>query len=142
MKSWPRRPRGRPAARCLVPIVYFDARLKIRDESTVKNKAVSLALGIDTTVRKDVLGLWIEQTESAKFWLKVFNDLKQRGVADILIAVVDGLRGSPRPSRQSFPKRRANLHRATSLTAEACKPNNLDSGAGFRVTAFPPTVIP
>lgn len=66
----------------MYPIVYFDAlRLKIRDEGTVKNKAVYLALGIDATGRKDVLGLWIEQTEGAKFWLKVFNDLKQRGVA-------------------------------------------------------------
>jgi len=77
-------------------IAYFDAlRLKIRDEGTVKNKAVYLALGIDATGRKDVLGLWIEQTEGAKFWLKVFTDLRHRGVADILIAVVDGLRGSP-----------------------------------------------
>ena len=80
----------------LYPIVYFDAlRLKIRDEGTVRNKAVYLALGIDVSGRKEVLGLWIEQTEGAKFWLKVFNDLKQRGVADILIAVVDGLRGFP-----------------------------------------------
>lgn len=67
--------------------------LKIRDEGTVKNKAVYLALGIDATGRKGVLGLWIEHTERVKFWLKVFNDLKHRGVADILIAVVDGLKG-------------------------------------------------
>ncbi len=80
----------------MYPIIYFDAlRLKIRDEGTVRNKAVYLALGIDATGRKDVLGLWIEQTEGAKFWLKVFNDIKQRGVVDILIAVVDGLRGFP-----------------------------------------------
>ena len=89
----------------LYPIVYFDAlRLKIRDEGTVKNKAVYLALGIDATGRKDVLGLWIEQTEGAKFWLKVFNDLKQRGVADILIAVVDGLRGFPEAIEAVFPQ--------------------------------------
>jgi len=89
----------------LYPIVYFDAlRLKIRDEGTVKNKAVYLALGIDATGRKDVLGLWIEQSEGAKFWLKVFNDLKQRGVADILIAVVDGLRGFPEAIEAVFPK--------------------------------------
>ena len=89
----------------LYPIVYFDAlRLKIRDEGTVKNKAVYLALGIDATGRKDVLGLWIEQTEGAKFWLKVFNDLKQRGVADVLIAVVDGLRGFPEAIEAVFPK--------------------------------------
>ncbi len=89
----------------MYPIVYFDAlRLKIRDEGTVKNKAVYLALGIDASGRKDVLGLWIEQTEGAKFWLKVFNDLKQRGVADILIAVVDGLRGFPEAIEAVFPQ--------------------------------------
>lgn len=65
-------------------IVYFDAlRLKIRDEGTVKNKAVYLALGIRADGRKEVLGLWIEQTEGAKFWLKVFNELKNRGLHDI-----------------------------------------------------------
>jgi putative transposase len=85
----------------LYPIIYSDElRLKIRDEGTVRNKAVYLALGIDVTGRKEVLGLWIEQTEGAKFWLKVFNDLKLRGVADILIAVVDRLRGFPRRSRR------------------------------------------
>ena len=89
----------------MYPIVYFDAlRLKIRDEGTVRNKAVYLALGIDATGRKDVLGLWIEQTEGAKFWLKVFNDLKQRGVADVLIAVVDGLRGFPEAIEAVFPQ--------------------------------------
>jgi transposase-like protein len=89
----------------MYPIVYFDAlRLKIRDEGTVRNKAVYLALGIDASGRKDVLGLWIEQTEGAKFWLKVFNDLRQRGVADILIAVVDGLRGFPDAIEAVFPK--------------------------------------
>lgn len=89
----------------MYPIIYFDAlRLKIRDEGTVKNKAVYLALGVDATGRKDVLGLWIEQTEGAKFWLKVFNDLKQRGVIDVLIAVVDGLRGFPEAIEAVFPE--------------------------------------
>ena len=89
----------------MYPIVYFDAlRLKIRDEGTVRNKAVYLALGIDASGRKDVLGLWIEQTEGAKFWLKVFNDIKQRGVTDILIAVVDGLRGFPEAIEAVFPQ--------------------------------------
>lgn len=88
----------------LYPIVYFDAlRLKIRDEGTVRNKAVYLALGIDVTGRRDVLGLWIEQTEGAKFWLKVFNELKQRGVHDILIAVVDGLKGFPQAIEALYP---------------------------------------
>ncbi len=98
--QWQARPLG-----ALYPIVYFDAlRLKIRDEGTVKNKAVYLALGIDATGRKDVLGLWIEQTEGAKFWLKVFTDLKQRGIVDILIAVVDGLRGFPEAIEAVFPQ--------------------------------------
>jgi transposase-like protein len=89
----------------MYPIVYFDAlRLKIRDEGTVKNKAVYLALGVDATGYKDVLGLWIEQTEGAKFWLKVFNDLKNRGVADVLIAVVDGLKGFPEAIEATFPQ--------------------------------------
>jgi putative transposase len=89
----------------MYPIIYFDAlRLKIRDEGTVKNKAVYLALGVDVSGRKDVLGLWIEQTEGAKFWLKVFNDLKNRGCHDILIAVVDGLRGFPDAIEAVFPQ--------------------------------------
>jgi transposase-like protein len=91
VEQWRQRP-----LEAMYPIVYFDAlRLKIRDEGTVKNKAVYLALGIRADGRKEVLGLWIEQTEGAKFWLKVFNELKNRGLHDILIAVVDGLRGFP-----------------------------------------------
>ena len=89
----------------MYPVVFFDAlRLKIRDEGTVKNKAVYLALGVDASGRKDVLGLWIEQTEGAKFWLKVFNDLKTRGTQDILICVVDGLRGFPEAIEAVFPQ--------------------------------------
>jgi transposase-like protein len=69
----------------LYPIVYFDAlRLKIREEGTVRNKAVYLALGIRADGRKEVLGLWIEQTEGAKFWLKVFNELKNRGLTSLI----------------------------------------------------------
>ncbi len=87
------------------PIVYFDAlRLKIRDEGSVKNKAVYLALGIRADGRKEVLGLWIEQTEGAKFWLKVFNELRNRGLQDILIAVVDGLRGFPEAIEAVYPQ--------------------------------------
>ncbi len=89
----------------MYPIVYFDAlRLKIRDEGTVRNKAVYLALGIRADGRKEVLGLWIEQTEGAKFWLKVFNELRNRGLADILIAVVDGLRGFPEAIEAVYPQ--------------------------------------
>jgi len=80
----------------MYPIVFFDAlRVKIRDEGTVKNKAVYLALAIQRDGTKDVLGLWIQQSEGAKFWLAVMNELRHRGVEDILIAVIDGLKGFP-----------------------------------------------
>ena len=78
----------------LYPVVFFDAlRVKIRDEATVRSKAVYLALAILPDGTRDILGLWIEQTEGAKFWMKVFSDLKTRGCQDILIAVTDGLKG-------------------------------------------------
>jgi transposase-like protein len=76
----------------------------MRDEGTVRNKAVYLAVGVSPDGRKDVLGLWIEQTEGAKFWLKVFNELKTRGVDDILIAVVDGLKGLAEAISVAFPR--------------------------------------
>ena len=77
-------------------VVFFDAlRVKIRDEGVVRNKAVYLALGVQRDGTRDILGIWIENTEGAKFWMKVFNDLKTRGVNDILIAVTDGLKGIP-----------------------------------------------
>lgn len=86
-------------------IVYFDAlRVKIRDEGLVRNKAVYLAIGITCAGEKTILGLWIEQTEGAKFWLRVMNELKARGVGDILIAVVDGLRGFPEAITSTFPE--------------------------------------
>ena len=89
----------------LYPVVFFDAlRVKIRDEGLVRNKAVYLALAITAEGDKEVLGLWIEQTEGAKFWLKVMNDLKTRGVHDILIAVVDGLTGFPEAIGAVFPQ--------------------------------------
>jgi len=78
----------------LYPVVFFDAlRVKIRDEATVRSKAVYLALAVLPDGSRDILGLWIEQTEGAKFWMKVFTDLKTRGCRDILIAVTDGLKG-------------------------------------------------
>lgn len=78
----------------MYPVVFFDAlRVKIREDAVVRNKAIYLALGILPDGTRDILGLWIENTEGAKVWMKVFNDLKTRGVADILIAVTDGLKG-------------------------------------------------
>ena len=89
----------------MYPVVFFDAlRVKIRSDGGVTNKAVYLALGIQADGQRDVLGLWIEQTEGAKFWLKVFNDLKTRGCHDILIAVVDGLKGLAEAINTVFPK--------------------------------------
>jgi putative transposase len=100
VEQWQQRP-----LEAMYPIVYFDAlRLKIRDEGAVRNKAVYLALGIRADGRKEVLGLWIEQTEGAKFWLKVFNELKNRGLQDVLIAVVDGLRGFPEAIEAVYPE--------------------------------------
>jgi transposase-like protein len=88
----------------MYPVIFFDAlRVKIRDESVVRSKAVYLALGVLPDGTRDVLGIWIEQTEGAKFWLKVFNDLKTRGVNDILIAVVDGLKGLSEAIQAAYP---------------------------------------
>jgi putative transposase len=89
----------------MYPVVFFDAlRVKIRGDGVVSNKAVYLALGIQADGQRDVLGLWIEQTEGAKFWLKVFNELKTRGCQDILIAVVDGLKGLAEAIGTVYPK--------------------------------------
>src|SRR5688572_15176912 len=86
-------------------IVFFDAlRVKIRDEGLVKNKAVYLAIGLRSSGHKEVLGFWIEQSEGAKFWLRVMNEIRGRGTNDILIAVVDGLKGFPEAITSVFPE--------------------------------------
>jgi len=98
--AWQARPLDRVYA-----VVFFDAlRVKIRDEGTVRIKAVYLALGVRTDGRRDILGLWIEQTEGAKFWLKVFTELRARGCEDILIAVTDGLKGMPEALEAAYPQ--------------------------------------
>jgi hypothetical protein len=100
VRGWQHRP-----LETVYPIVFFDAlRVKIRDEGMVRNKAVYVALGYTAAGEKDVLGIWIEQTEGAKFWLKVMNELKVRGVNDILVAVVDGLKGFPEAITTVFPQ--------------------------------------
>ena len=100
VRDWQNRPLD-----AVYPVVFFDAlRVKIRDEGLVRNKAVYLALGIACQGEKEVLGLWIEQTEGAKFWLKVMNELRTRGVGDVPIAVVDGLTGFPDAIATVFPK--------------------------------------
>lgn len=88
----------------MYPVVFFDAlRVKIREDAVVRNKAIYLALGVLPDGTRNILGLWIENTEGAKFWMKVFNDLKTRGVTDILIAVTDGLKGIPEALATVFP---------------------------------------
>jgi putative transposase len=99
VRAWQSRPLESTYA-----VVFFDAlRVKIRDEGLVRNKAVYLAIGMRCTGHKEVLGLWVEQTEGAKFWLRVMNELRSRGLSDILIAVVDGLKGFPDAITAVFP---------------------------------------
>ncbi|PHK93213.1 IS256 family transposase [Pseudoroseomonas rhizosphaerae] len=87
------------------PVVFFDAlRVKIRDEGLVRNKAVHIALGVRADGGKEILGLWLEQNEGAKFWLRVMNELRGRGVEDLLLAVVDGLKGFPEAILAVFPE--------------------------------------
>jgi putative transposase len=98
--SWQQRPLDP-----VYPLVFFDAiRVKIRDEGVVRNKAIHIALGVMADGTKVVLGMWIEQNEGAKFWLRVMNELKNRGVEDILLAVVDGLKGFPEAITAVFPE--------------------------------------
>jgi transposase-like protein len=105
--AWQQRPLER-----VYPVVILDAlRVKIRDEGIVRNKAVYLALGINREGVKDVLGLWIEQTEGAAFWLRIMTELKSRGVEDILIALIDGLAGFPEAISAVFPQ--AQIHHCT-----------------------------
>jgi putative transposase len=99
--------RNRPLE-ALYPLVFLDAlRVKLRDEGTVRNKAVYVALGVRPDGTKEVLGLWVEQTEGAKFRLRVVTELRERGVEDILIAVVDGLKGFPEAIAAVFPRTQA-----------------------------------
>ncbi len=105
VRAW----QSRPLA-AVYPILYFDALyVKSREDGPVKNKAVYLALGINLAGEKELLGLWMNETEGAKFWLSVFNDLKSRGVEDCFIACVDGLKGLPEAIEAVFPKTQIQL---------------------------------
>ena len=105
VKAWQARPLD-----ALYPIVYLDCiHVKVRDTGAVRVKAVYLALGVNLEGSKDLLGLWIAQTEGAKFWLQVVTELKNRGVADIFIACVDGLKGFPEAIETVFPKTAVQL---------------------------------
>jgi putative transposase len=91
VKEWQSRPLDR-----VYPVIYLDALVcKVRDEGVVRNKAAHLALGVDADGRKEVLGVWVETNEGAKFWLRVCNELRSRGVEDVLVVVCDGLKGLP-----------------------------------------------
>ena len=105
VKTWQSRPLD-----ALYPIVYLDCiHVKVRDSGAVRVKAVYLALGINLAGEKELLGLWIAQTEGAKFWLQVVTELKNRGVADIFIACVDGLKGFPEAIEAVYPKTAVQL---------------------------------
>lgn len=103
VREWQDRPLD-----AVYPVVVLDAlRVKMRDAGVVRNRAVHVALGIRSAGQKEVLGLWIEQTEGAAFWHRVRTALSHRGVQDMLIALIDGLTGFPTPFPRSFPRRRA-----------------------------------
>jgi len=104
-KAWQSRPLD-----ALYPIVYLDCiHVKVRDSGVVRVKAIYLALGIKLDGEKELLGIWIAQTEGAKFWLQVVTELKNRGVQDIFIACVDGLKGFPEAIEAVFPKTAVQL---------------------------------
>lgn len=105
VKAW----RSRPL-QTVYPILYFDALfVKSRQDGAVKNKAVYLALGINLEGEKELLGLWMAETEGAKFWLTVFNELKNRGVEDCFVACVDGLKGLPEAIEATYPRTQVQL---------------------------------
>jgi len=105
VKAWQCRPLD-----AVYPIVYLDAIvLKVNENKRVINKAVHLALGVNIDGHKELLGMWVSQTEGAKFWLSVLTELQNRGVQDILIACVDGLTGFPEAIEAVYPKTRIQL---------------------------------
>lgn len=105
VRAWQSRPLS-----AVYPILYFDALfVKSRQEGPVKNKAVYLALGINLEGEKELLGLWIAETEGSKFWHSVFNELKNRGVQDCFIACVDGLKGLPEAIEGVYPHTQVQL---------------------------------
>ena len=105
VKVWQARPLD-----AVYPILYLDCiHVKVRDNGAVRTKAVYLAIGVNMEGHKEVLGLWISQTEGAKFWLQVVTELKNRGVQDIFIACVDGLKGFPDAIETVYPKAAVQL---------------------------------
>jgi putative transposase len=100
VEAWRTRPLD-----AVYPIVYFDALfVKVREDRSVRNRACYLALGVTCDGEREVLGLWWQETEGSKFWLAVLNDLRRRGVHDVLISCVDGLKGFPEAIEATFPQ--------------------------------------
>jgi putative transposase len=100
VRAWQQRP-----LEDVYPVLFLDALvLKIREGGTVQRRACYLALGVTVEGERDVLGMWFQETEGAKFWMQVLTELKQRGVSDILICCVDGLKGFPEAIEAVFPK--------------------------------------
>jgi putative transposase len=105
VRAWQNRPLD-----AVYPIVYLDAlQVKVKSQGRVSNKAIYLAFGINLSGMKEVLGIWAAETEGAKFWLSVVTELKNRGVADIFIACVDGLKGFPEAIEVVFPHTQVQL---------------------------------
>ena len=105
VKVWQNRPLD-----ALYPILYLDAlSVKVRDGAHIRNKAIYLVIGVNLSGIKEVLGLWVAQTEGAKLWLQIVTELKNRGVSDIFIACVDGLKGFPEAIETVFPQAQVQL---------------------------------
>jgi putative transposase len=105
VRAWQSRPLD-----ALYPILYLDALMvKVKDQGRVSNKAIYLAIGVNLSGLKEVLGLWASETEGAKFWLSIITELKGRGVKDIFIACVDGLKGFPEAIEAVFPQTQVQL---------------------------------
>jgi putative transposase len=105
VRTWQSRPLD-----AVYPILYLDAlQVKVKAEGRVSNKAIYLAIGVNMQGLKEVLGMWASETEGAKFWLSIITELKNRGVADIFIACVDGLKGFPEAIEAIYPKTQVQL---------------------------------
>ncbi len=105
VRAWQQRPLD-----ALYPILYLDAlQVKVKDQGRVSNKAIYLAIGVNLQGIKEVLGMWASENEGAKFWLSIITELKNRGVKDIFIACVDGLKGFPEAIETIYPKTQVQL---------------------------------
>jgi putative transposase len=105
VRAWQSRPLD-----AVYPILYLDAlQVKVKDQGRVSNKAIYLAIGVNMAGIKEVLGLWASENEGAKFWLSIITELKNRGVRDIFIACVDGLKGFPEAIETIYPKTQVQL---------------------------------